>query len=307
MILKTIVLLTCAPLLALASRSYLSVQDAVAIQPVELNHVVIATDQGTYDAIVASSYLEDEFANGGVQRVVVSPDESYTGRYVIGENVYLEIFGPGGREGREPGETGLAFSTVAVGDIDSVYSELTRALGDRAYRFLRTRTIESEERSWFTGVSVDPPSSSRRMGAWIMESHADHLGRLGLPPTPAPTRAEYLRALRRARGAEVPAPARLMRDINRIDLVLREDERDDLMVLLAAGNWNRPETQGSSTHLSRPGLDLYVTVSADSIRTRLRSIQFVLTKAPERERQIEFGPASTLVIRTDGIARWVFR
>lgn len=274
--------------------------------PVELNHVVIVVDSATHASILKSTFLSSEFANGGVRTVVAGPDDAWTGRYVVGENLYLEIFGPGNREGRNPGYVGLAFSTMAMGEIDSVHTDLGRLAGSRSYEFLRTRQVQGEQRPWFHAVSVDPPSMKRRLGAWIMEWDPDHLKALALSPDVAPSRKAYLRALRRARGAATPPPDRLLADIRRVDLVLTAEERHDLEVLLLAGGWRREATQDDTLRLQRPGLVLHV-VTAPAPDPRLRAIEFTLTRRPAAEAQLQFGERSTLTVRTDGSARWTFR
>lgn len=274
------------------------------LQPVELNHVVLAVDQDTYDAIRSSDFLASTFATGGEQTVVADSGETWTGRYVVGERLYLEVFGPGGSEGRDPGFVGLAFSTTTQGDIDTIMDRLTRAVGGRAYRVLRHRRVAGEDRRWFHAVSVDPPSEDRRLGAWVMEFHPDHLTQLALPHDRAPTRAGYLRALRRALGRPMPPPERLLKDISRIDLVLTADERDDLATLLLAGGWTRRDAGPDVIVLSRPGLDLYVR-TAPSPEPRLRSITFTLTGAPGRERELHFGH-STLTFEQGERTRWTF-
>lgn len=294
-------------LAAVMLRSLPSTQGTHALgNPVELNHVVMVVDSATYASILESTFLSNEFANGGVRTVTAGPDESWTARYVVGEDLYLEIFGPGGREGRAPGYVGLAFSTVARGDIDSVYTALSRSAGGRAYRFLRTRQVEGEERGWFHAVSVDPPSMNRGLGAWIMEWDPNDLNALALDPAVTPSRAAYLRALRRARGATTPPPDRLLADIKRVDLVLTEKEGQDLEVLLLAGGWRRTKTQGDTSRLSRPGLDLYIT-AARTPNPRLRSIEFSLTGRPGKNERLQFSGRSTLTVRTDGTARWTYR
>jgi len=275
-------------------------------KPVELNHVVMVVNSTTYESILRSTFLSTDFANGGVQTVVAGPDESWTGRYVLGENLYLEIFGPGGHEGRDPGYVGFAFSTVAMGDIDSIYTDLARSAGPRANNYVRTRQVQGEERPWFHAVSVGAPSLNRGLGAWIMEWAPNHLRRLALKPDILPSRKEYLWALRRGRGAAMPPPDRLLADIKRIDLVLTAEERHDLEMLLLAGGWRQAATQTGTVRLSRPGLDLYIA-TARAPNPRLRSIEFSLTQRPVEDRQLQFGGGSTLTIRRDGSARWTFR
>lgn len=275
------------------------------VQPVELNHVVLSVDQATYDAIVTSAYLRDVFANGGVQTIAAGPDESWTGRYIVGENLYLEVFGPQGREGRKPGFIALAFSTRSMGDIDRIEERLRELAGERVHRILRTRQVRSEVRNWFHAVSVDPPSLDRRFGAWIMESHPDNLRRLGLPADRLVARDEYLIALRRTRGQPLPAPSRLFRDITRIDLALTEKEANDLATLLLAAGWDGETTGVGRTRLSGRGLELDIRVDPEP-HGRLRSVEFALAGKPESRRRVDFGERSWLMVDPDGWARWVF-
>jgi len=273
--------------------------------PVELNHLVIVVDSATYESILSSTFLSTEFANGGVQTVTAGPDESWTARYIMGENLYLEIFGPRGREGRDPGYVGLAFSTVSSGEIESVYARLRRSAGERAHVFLRTRQVQDDQRPWFQAVSVDPPSMNRRLGAWVLEWTQDHLKALAFGPDQTPSRREYLRALRQARGVAMPAPDRLLADVRRIDLALTTEERHDLELLLQAGGWRQIEMEGDTVRLYRPGLDLFM-VTDEAPSPRLRSIEFSLTHPATEAKEMQFGGRSTLMVRTDASARWTF-
>lgn len=275
------------------------------VEPVELNHVVMTVDQATYDALVASPYLRDVFANGGVATVAGNAGDSWTARYVVGENLYLEVFGPEGRQGRNPGYVGLAFSTRTMGDIDRIEERLNEVAGERAHRILRTRQARSEVRNWFHAVSVDPPSFDRRLGAWVMESHPDHLRRIGLEVDRLPARDEYLAALRRARSQPMPAPSRLLRDVTRIDLVLTEKEASDLSTLLLAAGWDRDAAQGDHVRLSGGGLELQIRFDPQP-DPPLRAIEFALTWKPEEERTVDFNERSRLTVHADGSARWVF-
>lgn len=274
------------------------------VEPVELNHVVMTVDQDTYDAIAKSSYLQDVFANGGIQTVVTGTEDSWTARYVVGQNLCLEVFGPKGSEGREPGYVGLAFSTRRMGDIDRVHERLKEMAGERAHRVLRTRKVRSEVRNGFHAVSVGPPSLDQRLGAWIMESHPDHLGRFGLEADRLPARDEYLTALRHARGQPLPAPSRLFRDVTRIDLALTEKEAADLTTLLLAAGWNDEATE-ERIRLSGHDLELHIRIVSEPDR-RLLALELALTRKPEAERRVNFGKLSWLTVRPDGSARWVF-
>lgn len=274
--------------------------------PVELNHLAIVVDSATYESIRNSTFLSTEFANGGVRTVTAGPGESWTARYIVGEDLYLEIFGPRGREGRDPGYVGLAFSTMASGEIESVYAELKRSAGQRAHEFLRTRQVQDDQRPWFHAVSVDPPSMNRRLGAWVLEWTQDHLRALALRPDHAPSRKQYLRALRQARGVAMPPPDRLLADIRRIDLALTAEERHDLELLLQAGGWRHIEMEGDTVRLYRPGLDLFI-MTDEAPSPRLRSIEFLLTHPPTEAKELQFGGRSTLMVRTDASAHWTFR
>ena len=165
--------------------------------------------------------------------------------------------------------------------------------------------MEGEDRPWFHAVSVGPPSQDRRLGAWIMESHPDHLARLGLTRDRLPSRAAYLSALGRSLGAPDPPPDRLLQDVARVELVLTPSEAGDLATLLDAGGWSREETGPGAVRLSRPGLVIRITTDP-SPDQRLRAITFTLTRAPDREYDLSLG-RSVLTLPGDRTARWVFR
>jgi hypothetical protein len=198
----------------------------------------------------------------------------------------------------------LAFSTPSLGDIDTVFDRLTRARGADAYRFLRHRRVEGEDRRWFHAVSVGPPSPDRRLAAWVMEHHPDHLARLGLRGR-MPTRAAYLAALGRSLGAPDLPPDRLLQDVARVDLVLTPSEAGDLAALLEAGGWSREEMGPGTIRLSRPGLVIRIATDP-SPDQRLQGITFTLTRAPDREQDLSLG-RSVLTLPGTRTARWTFR
>lgn len=89
------------------------------------NHSYGVLDRETADAIEHSDYLRD-FANFQVRTTTGSGGQTWTGRYLMGRQTYLELFGVGDIAGPDGtlGSAGLGLSTERDGDLATVTERL---------------------------------------------------------------------------------------------------------------------------------------------------------------------------------------
>src|SRR5262245_47891299 len=103
MLLSRIVRMTMVPALAVAllGRAGETTQaDAPGRQLLAYNHSYSVFDRETADAIEHSAYLRD-FANFHVRTTTGAGGQLWTGRYLMGRETYLELFGVGDLPGQD--------------------------------------------------------------------------------------------------------------------------------------------------------------------------------------------------------------
>ena len=98
------------------------------------NHAYGVLDRETADAIEHSAYLR-EFADFQVRTTTGSDGQTWTGRYLMGRETYLELFGVGDLPGKDSalGSAGMGVSTERAGDRAKAIERL-RDLGVTAGR-----------------------------------------------------------------------------------------------------------------------------------------------------------------------------
>lgn len=103
---------------------------------IRLNHLWIAVDSSTYEAISNSSFIQNEFA--------FSEERQYPGWggfYIIGKNTYLELFHPESIEGEslEPGNNWSCYASMKSGHLDEILFD--------------SSMVEIEDDDYFTNVN----------------------------------------------------------------------------------------------------------------------------------------------------------
>ncbi len=89
------------------------------------NHAYGVFDRETADAIEHSAYLR-KFADFQVRTTTGADGETWTGRYLMGRETYLELFGVGDVPGQDGtlGCAGTGLSTERAGDLATVIERL---------------------------------------------------------------------------------------------------------------------------------------------------------------------------------------
>ena len=144
------------------------------------NHAWAMVDRETADAIEHSDYL-GEFAD---RRINTGNDgtSTWTGRYLLGKETYLEFFGPGDAPDAVAGDTGLAVSADNDGDL-AIASANLRDLGADPVEFTQVTDLgDGNLIPWFDVAYTT--STYDTFFSWAMEYRDEFLDdpRLSFPP-----------------------------------------------------------------------------------------------------------------------------
>lgn len=134
---------------------------------IKFNHLYVVIDDSTYKYLFDSIPFFREFAY--VEEADIDAGkESWSGKYISGNQDYLEIFKPGGAEGAELGDFGIAFMPNKMGTVDSLYSFLDTG-ADSIRRKVQTMAMgEGKTIPWFNAVAIYDPDSLA-ITPWVME------------------------------------------------------------------------------------------------------------------------------------------
>ncbi|MEU6136897.1 DUF5829 family protein [Nocardioides sp. NPDC047086] len=144
------------------------------------NHAWAMVDRETADAIEHSDYLE-QFAD---RRINTGNDGSstWTGRYLLGKETYLEFFGPGDAPDAVAGDTGLAVSADQDGDLAVATSNLRELVTDPVEFTQVTDLGDGNPIPWFDVTYTTATYDT--FFSWAMEYRDEFLDdpRLSFPP-----------------------------------------------------------------------------------------------------------------------------
>lgn len=144
------------------------------------NHAWAMVDRETADAIEHSDYL-GEFAD---RRINTGNDgtSTWTGRYLLGKETYLEFFGPGDAPDAVVGDTGLAVSADDDGDLAIAADNLRDLVADPVEFTQVTDLGDGNLIPWFDAAYTT--STYDTFFSWAMEYRDEFLDdpRLSFPP-----------------------------------------------------------------------------------------------------------------------------
>lgn len=262
------------------------------------NHAYAVVDRETADAVEHSAYLR-EFANFQV-RTTTGGGRTWTGRYLLGRETYLELFGVGDLPGQDAalGAGGMGVSTERAGDLAAVL-ERARALGvTEPLEFHQTRDFgDGVPIPWFDGFFTSGEYDA--FGAWSMEYRpeyfADPRGNTEPPSFPGDAgRERYLSDDYRDH---------LMRDVTGIRLAVTERDLANTVPLLRAGGFVVRPVPGGAVAV-RGGTTLWFD-AVPREQAGLRRVEMSLNE-PVGYRHEERIGRSTLVVGPGPRAVWTF-
>ena len=290
------------PLLALVfAFAFAGTGTAAAAGPALLrfNHSYGVLDRATADAIEHSGYLKD-FANFQVRTTTGAGSEKWTGRYLMGRETYLELFGIGDVAGKDGnlGSAGLGVSTEQAGQLSTVSGRLPALGVPNPIQFLQTRDFgDGKPIPWFDAVFTTEDYDA--YNAWAMEYRESYLA----DPRSNAGPARYPGDVSRLRYLPDDYRQHLMRDVVGVRVGITARDLASTLPLLRAG--------GMTVHESPDGAeacDGMTTIKFDSVpadQIGLRQVDFALNR-PTGTRHVEQLGQSTLDVGPGAHARWTF-
>ncbi|MCK1814776.1 DUF5829 family protein [Streptomyces sp. XM4011] len=272
---------------------------AAGEQLLHFNHAYAVVDRETADAIEHSAYLP-EFAHFEV-RTTTGADLTWTGRYVIGRETYLEFFGEDDLPGQdaESGASGLAVSTERAGDLAAVTQHL-RDRGAAPVEGRQTRDFgDGVPVPWFDALfpSAEPYEA---FSTWGMEYLPEYFAdpRSGTGPEAFPGDVGRYRYL--------PDDYRdhLLRDITGVHLGVPAADLAPLIPMLEAGGYTLHTLPGGGVTVD-DGLTLIRLDPVPREEAGLRTVHLSLNEAPG-DRHVERIGNSTLTVGPADRAVWTF-
>lgn len=197
------------------------------------NHSYGVLDRETADAIEHSDYLRD-FANFQVRTTTGTGGQTWTGRYLMGRQTYLELFGVGDIAGPDGtlGSGGLGLSTERDGDLATVTERLKSEGVADPVEFLQTRDFgDGVPVPWFDALLTTLEYDA--FDAWAMEYRPEYFA----DPRGNTEPASFPGDVGRERYLSDDYRTHLMRDVTYVRFAVTEGDLADTVPLLRAGGF----------------------------------------------------------------------
>jgi len=265
---------------------------------VTLNHFYLTVDAETYAAIESSEFLRREFAPFE-QRTTVRTDQTYTGIYFYASNTYFEFFNATQSAEHKLGDSGLAFG---VEQIDAV-KFLEQRLGIAPARLV-TRGYKDKQIPWFYMLSLGPFPENSAIKAWVMEYHAQFLAEWN-PSDKKHQGIQRKQILSRYIAVLSNTPAQpIVTDLSGLTLAVDHASAATLRLVCEKFGY-QSAVQGEEVVLTSPDFVLRLIPERSSDRG-IKRVEFRINRTPAEQREIFFGPNTTLRFEDDELAVWTF-
>ncbi|MER6716177.1 DUF5829 family protein [Streptomyces sp. NPDC000877] len=273
---------------------------AAGRQSLFYNHAYGVLDRATADAIEHSSYLR-EFAHFQVRTTTGSGGQTWTGRYLMGRETYLELFGVGDLPGKDGtlGAAGLAVSTERAGDLPTVIERLRKQGVTDPIEFRQTRDFgDGVPVPWFDAVFTTDQYDL--FGAWGMEYRPEYFA----DPRGNTEPAAHPGDVGRERYLPDTYRDRLMRDVTGIRLAVTARDLAATVPLLEAGGFAVRSLPGGGAVAKGGGTTIrFDVVPLDQVG--LRQVEMSLNRPVPYRHEERIGH-SALVVGPGARAVWTF-
>lgn len=264
------------------------------------NHSYGVLDRETADAIEHSDYLRD-FANFQVRTTTGTDGQTWTGRYLMGRETYLELFGVGDIAGQSGalGSAGLGLSTEQAGDLTTVTERLKDEGVADPVEFLQTRDFgDGVPVPWFDAILTTTEYDA--FGAWAMEYRPEYFADPRGNTEPASSPGD----VGRERYLSDDYRTHLMHDVTSVHLAVTEGDLADTVPLLRAGGFAVRTVTGGGVVAERGG----TTMRFDAVpreQAGLQRVELSLNR-PVKDQHVERIGHSTLTVGPGSRAVWTF-
>jgi hypothetical protein len=259
-------------------------------QLLHYNHAYGVLDRDTADAIENSGYLRS-FANFELRTTTGADGATWTGRYLIGRETYLELFAAGDLPGQDAraGSGGIGLSTEQADELPAVTDELRDEGVAQPIEFSQTRDFgDGKPVPWFDSVLTTQRYDA--FGAWAMEYRPEYFA----DPRSETEPASHPGDVGRERYLSDEYRRHSMRDVTGLRIAVTARDLANAVPLLRAGDFavrHRPDggvvARGDDTTISFDVVPLH--------ETGLRQVEMSLNH-PVWHRHEERIGRSTLVV-----------
>ncbi|MCQ9133419.1 MULTISPECIES: DUF5829 family protein [Streptomyces] len=263
------------------------------------NHSYGVLDRETADAIEHSAYLRD-FASFQVRTTTGSGGQTWTGRYLMGRETYLELFGVGDLPGPDGvlGAAGLGLSTERDGDLATV-AERMKSEGATPVDFLQTKDFgDGVPVPWFDALLTSTEYDAFQ--AWAMEYRPEYFA----DPRGHTEPERFPGDVGRERYLSDDYRTHLMRDVTSVRIGITADDLADTLPLLRAGGFAVRTLPGGGVVAEGGG----TTIRLDAVpraRAGMQRVEMSLNR-PVKDRHVERLGHSTLTVGPGAHAVWTF-
>lgn len=263
------------------------------------NHAYGVFDRETADAIEHSEYLRN-FANFQVRTTTGTGGETWTGRYLMGRQTYLELFGIGDLPGQDSvlGSAGMGISAERAGDLATVTQRLRDQGTPNPIGFRQTRDFgDGVPVPWFDAVFTTDQYDT--FGAWGMEYLPEYFA----DPRSKTEPASYPGDVGRERYLSDDYSSHLMRDVTLVRLAVTERDLASTVPLLKAGGFRVHSVAGGV--VAQGG---GTTIRLDAVprdKVGLRQVEMSLNRSVLYRHEERLGH-STLTVGPGPRAVWNF-
>jgi hypothetical protein len=145
-----------------------------------LNHVYIYLDTVTYHNLFNSSFLSDTLGNCEAHTVKTN-DGEYSGKYLFGEEGYLEFFPTKEADTIPSGAVGLGLITFRSGDIWKIREQLQKHATQTIWTDTTFRDNNGLKESWYYAIGLVPKDTNEYLPVWVwlMENTPDCMKKAG--------------------------------------------------------------------------------------------------------------------------------
>jgi hypothetical protein len=265
------------------------------------NHAYGVFDRETADAIEHSSYLRD-FANFQVRTTTGAGGQVWTGRYLMGRETYLELFGVGDVPGQDGvlGAGGMGLSVERAGDLATVTNRLRDEGVANPIPFQQTRDFgDGVPVPWFDAVLTTVDYDG--FDAWGMEYRPEYFA----DPRSKTEPASFPGDVGRERYLSDDYSTQMMRDVTAIRLAVTPRDLAATTPLLRAGGFVVRSLPGGGLVATHGG----TTIQFDAVprdQAGLRGVELSLNRPVAYRHQEQIGH-STLVVGPGARAVWTFQ
>ncbi|MGB3442046.1 MAG: DUF5829 family protein [Actinophytocola sp.] len=269
-------------------------------QLLHYNHAYGVLDSGTADAIESSSYLR-RFANFELRTTTGADGHTWTGRYLLGRETYLELFKAGDLPGQDSraGAAGMGLSTECADDLPEVTDELRDEGVTQPIEVNQTRDFgDGRPVPWFDSLFTTARYDS--FGAWAMEYRPEYFA----DPRSETEPGVHPGDVGRERYLSDEYRRHTMRDVTGIRIAITAQDLANTVPLLRAGRFAIGHRPDGGVVAYGDGTTIRFDV-VPSHQTGLRQVEMSLNHPIGYRHEVRLG-RSTLVVGPFARAVWTF-